>query len=221
MDRYNVTIKGETPMLMHQDNLEWDGFMKRWGLDPANKKLSVAGDDRSPGFRWIGYLYHYKDTVMISSDSLMTTLREGGVKCPTGKGKKTYKSQTQSGLLVDQENWPLYNPVTGDVYKVDGLEEMKKETDYIKHEDWAIEHKFELFAKRARVGMSKHVRVRPRFDLWAASGTITVLDESITQEVLGNILTFAGAYSGLGNWRPSAPHSPGPFGRFTAELSKL
>ena len=38
MNRFEVTIKGETPLLMHHDNLEWDGVMKAWNKDPANKK---------------------------------------------------------------------------------------------------------------------------------------------------------------------------------------
>jgi len=220
MNRFEVTIKGETPLLMHHDNLEWDGIMKQWSKDPANKAGSVAGDDRSPGFRWIGYLYQHAGNAVMPSDNLMTALREGGAKCPTGKGQKTYKSQTQSGLLVDQENWPLFNPATGEVYTLDGLKDIMEETDYAIHEMWAREHGFELFAKRAKVGQAKHVRVRPRFDSWAATGTITILDDAITADVLQNIWTYAGAYSGLCDWRPSSPRSPGSFGRFSVEMKK-
>jgi hypothetical protein len=74
--------------------------------------------------------------------------------------------------------------------------------------------------KRARVGTSKHVRVRPRFSNWSASGTLTVVDPSITQEMLQHILTFAGCFCGVGDWRPSSP-TPGQFGRFTATITKL
>ena len=38
---------------------------------------------------------------------------------------------------------------------------------------------FELFAKGAKIGQSKHIRVRPRFNAWSASGTITVFDDSM------------------------------------------
>ena len=220
MDRYNVTLKGETPLLMHADNLEWSGVMKRWQKDPANKSKGAAGDDRMPGFTWIGYLYQHGNNVCMPSDNIMTVLREGGAKCPTGKGQKTYKSLTQSGLIVDQENWHLFNPTTGEMYELDGLDAITQEEDYDIHEQYALDHGFELFAKRAKIGMAKHVRVRPRFDSWGASGSITVLDASITKDVLTNILTFAGAYSGLCDWRPSSPRSPGSFGRFTVELTK-
>jgi hypothetical protein len=63
--------------------------------------------------------------------------------------------------------------------------------------------------------------VRPRFSRWSCSGTITVLDEMITEDVLRNILVFAGRYSGIGDWRPSAPKSPGPWGKFSVELKEV
>ena len=79
--RYSVTLVGETPLLMHQDNLAWEDVMAQWRKDPANKKASVAGDDRSPAFRWIGNLYTDNGVVSIPSDNLMTLLREGGSLC--------------------------------------------------------------------------------------------------------------------------------------------
>ena len=94
MKRYSITLRGETPMLLRHDNLSWAEAMKAWEMDPANTKGNVKGDDRSPAWRWIGNLYVEKDFIVIPSDNLMTTLREGGAKCPTGKGQKTFKNQT-------------------------------------------------------------------------------------------------------------------------------
>ncbi len=223
MKRYEVTLKGETPLLMHHDNLMWDGVMKKWGLDPANKKGSVAGDDRSPAFRWIGYLYRTVDGkhATVPSDNLMTLMREGGAKCPTGKGMQTFKALTQSGIIVDQADWPLIDPESNRAYSIAAVDELLQESEYAAHEAWARERGFELFAKRAKVGQAKHVRVRPRFDNWCCVGTVTVMEERITEDVLRNILTFAGAYSGLMDWRPSSPKSPGSFGRFSVDLKKV
>ena len=222
MKRYEVTLKGETPLLMHHDHLAWDGLLKKWQLDPGNKKASVAGDDRSPAFRWIGYLYRTFDKkfAAIPSDNLMTALREGGAKCPTGKGQQTFKAMTQSGLVVDQAEWALIDPRTGKPYSVDGVDDLIKEDEFVKHEAWAEKRGFELFAKRAKVGQNKHVRVRPRFDHWAAAGSITVMEPRITSDVLENILKHAGAYSGLCDWRPSSPKSPGSYGRFSVEVTQ-
>ena len=96
------------------------------------------------------------------------------------------------------------------------LAALREESDYAAHEAAAVAQGFELFAKAAKVGQSKHVRVRPRFNAWSCSGTITVFDETITAEVLSQILEQAGIYCGLGDWRPSSPSKPGPWGRFRA-----
>lgn len=48
--RYEVTLKGESPLLMHKDNIEFGERIKKWQKDPKNKDLSVAGDDRSPAW---------------------------------------------------------------------------------------------------------------------------------------------------------------------------
>lgn len=217
---YSVALTGETPLLMHNDNLQWAELMKRWAMDPANKKTSTAGDDRSPAWRWMGNPYIEGGVIAIPSDNLMTVLREGGKRCPTGKGQTTFKAQTQSGLVVDQSAWPL--TVGGNVIPWGPIRDrLMDEEDFEKHTEEAEKNGFSLFVKRAKIGMAKHVRVRPRFDKWACAGTITVLDEQITSDVLQNILTFAGCYAGIGDWRPSSPKSPGSFGKFTAIVKEV
>jgi len=217
--RYDVTLTGVTPLLQHQDNLAWDAKMKAWGNNPVNKKAGVAGDDRSPAFRWIGYLYWRGENIVVPSDNLMTVLREGGTGCPTGKRQETFKRLTQSGMLIDQAEWIMTNPANKNKpYLCDGLAGLTDEDDFATHEAWAIERGFELFCKRAKIGTAKHVRVRPRFDQWQISGSITVLEPRITKDTLQQILSYAGAYCGLCDWRPSSPKSPGPFGRFEATV---
>lgn len=216
---YQVTITGETPLLMHADNLSWAEQMKAWSLDPANRGKSVAGDDRTPACRWIGNLYTEGGKVVMPSDNLMTVLREGGKRCPTGKGQATFKAQTQSGIVVDQSAWPIV--VNGHEIPTEPIMALVKEDDFAKHEQAAFDLGFMLFVKRAKIGSAKHVRVRPRFDQWSCAGTLTVFDDAITTEVLANILTFAGRYAGLGDWRPSSPKSPGPFGKFTSTIKEV
>ena len=215
---YKVELTGVTPLLMHNDNLEWAGAMQEWAKDPANKKGSTAGDDRSPAFRWIGNLYTDRGLVVLPSDNIMTMLREGGAKCPTGKRQGTFKSLTQSGLCVNEVAWPII--VGGKTISTKAIETLKTEEDYSVHEATIAGTGFVLFAKRARIGMAKHVRVRPRFDEWTAAGTITALDDMITTDVLQNILTVAGALAGLCDWRPSSQKS-GPYGRFTATVKEV
>ena len=66
MKRYELTFKGLNPLIQHNDNLTFAEAIKAWRDDPANAALSINGDDRSPPWTWIGYLYHngeYRTTV--------------------------------------------------------------------------------------------------------------------------------------------------------------
>jgi len=215
---YNVTINGITPLIMHNDNLSWSDSMKEWGKDPNNKKISVAGDDRFPAWRWMGYLYWNNGEVCIPADNIMTMLREGGAKCPTGKRGATFKRQTQSGIIVNEAGWTL--ETHNGVITKEQVESLINNPSMEEQEKVAKELGFMLFIKRAKIGQNKHVRVRPRFDSWSAQGSILVLDETITEEILNTILTLSGQLCGLCDWRPSSPKAPGSFGKFEVKIEK-
>jgi len=217
--RYEITITGNTPLLMHHDNLSWNETIKKWQTDPANKSASVAGDDRTPAWRWIGNLYTDAGLVVMPADNLMTMMREGGAKCPTGKGQATFKRQSQSGILVDQAAWPVL--IDGKAIDYAPIKKLIGNAEFDEHMQRAVDLGFELFVKRAKIGQAKHVRVRPRFDVWTLTGSVTVLDDMITVDVLRNILHHAGRFAGLGDWRPSAPKSPGSFGMFSSEVTAV
>lgn len=215
MRRYEVTLAGEAPLLMHADDLRWRGELDRWLLQPNNRS-GKPGDDRAPAWRWLGYCYQDGNYLGIPSDNLMTTLREGGAKVPTGKKGQTYKRQSQSGIIIDQMQWSIQTSVGLVAWK--DLWQLRHENEFEKHEEAVKQYGFWLFAKSVKVGASKHVRVRPRFEQWSCGGTISVVDDTITESVLGQILEMAGTYCGLGDWRPSSPSKPGPFGRFTTKV---
>ena len=220
MRTYEVTITGKTPLLMHADNIEWADAMEAWKLNPDNKKHSKAGDDRTPAFRWLGSLYHDGESIAIPSDNLMRCIMEGGamVLVPGGKSGKTFKAQTQSGCMSEDAYWPLL--VNGKAVPIGPVLDMESEPDFSKHQQFAAANGFELYLKRAKIGSSKHLRVRPRFNRWAAVGRLVVLDDQLTGSVLRDILRYAGQYKGLCDWRPSS-RTPGPFGMFNAEIREV
>lgn len=205
-------------MLLHHDNLDFGERVKAWQKDPANRNKSVAGDDRSPAWTWIGCLYHDADKLVIPADNLMTVIREGAKRVSTGK-RGTFKSQSQSGILINEESWPLF--VNGKTVAWNEVTTLGAEESFDKHQKFAIAHGFELFVKRAKIGQAKHVRVRPRFQNWSCTGSVTILDDAITKPLLQTILDQAGRFAGLGDWRPSSPKSPGPFGTFTATVEEM
>jgi hypothetical protein len=220
MKRYTVDIRGLSPLLMHHDNISFSERIKAWTKDPANKGNSTKGDDRTPPWTWIGYLYHDTKVLGIPSDNLMTMLREGGAKI-TKKGNETYKKQTQSGIILDQQQFTLF--IGEEPVSMSPIRDLIGDMDFTNHLAVAEDLGFELLIKRAKIGKAKHVRVRPLFREWRLEGSLTVLDEEmsgITKEILQMVFDQAGALCGLGDWRPSSPSS-GTFGRFEAEIKGL
>lgn len=219
MRTYEVELTGKTPLLMHHDNIEWADFMDAWKNDPANKKSSKAGDDRSPAWRWIGCCYHDAEHLAIPQANIMRCLMEGGamVPVPGGKSGKTFKSQTQSGMMSVEPEWKLY--VGGQTIAWSDIESLANVEKFSEHKEMALALGFDLMVKRAKVGSSKHIRVRPSFRPgWVVRGNLAVWDEQITADALKSILDYAGDYKGLGDWRPGG-RTPGPYGTFTAKIA--
>lgn len=213
-----VELKGKMPLLMHADNIEWADQMEEWKNDPDNKGKSKAGDDRTPAYRWMGCL-NYDDPetghVTIPAEYIMRCLMAGGASVPVGKGKKTFKEQSQSGIISAEFHWCFF--IRG---KRIPMLEIRKLTDltFKEQEEAVRDLGFRLFVKRVGLQGKKHIRVRPQFHNWTASGELMIIDEMITDKVLQSILDIAGRLKGLGDWRPSAPHCPGPFGTFEATI---
>lgn len=218
MKTYRIDITGVQPLLMHADDIEWADQMTAWKDDARNKKTSKAGDDRSPAWRWIGGMYNDGEYVVMPAENLMRCLMEGGamVPVPGAKGSKTFKAQTQSGMLPTAHAYPLL--IANRPIKFAPFAHLMHEADFATHKTVAEANGFSLFLKRAKIGTSKHVRVRPRFDNWGFTAEMIVTDEQITQTVLQEIVTFAGQYKGLGDWRPGGK-TPGPFGMFRGVVS--
>jgi hypothetical protein len=228
---YRVTLTGTMPLLMHSDDIDWADKMEAWKNDKDNKKTSRAGDDRSPAHRWMGSLYHNEaGDIIIPTENIMRSMMEGaaGIPVPGGKSGKTFKSQSQSGIIPRDVGWPLYmgapsngiSPNGSKAYSYGPLKPLLEEKNFQVHKEVCESCGFTLYVKRARIGQSKHIRVRPRFENWAASGELIVIDEQITTEVLSDILEYAGKYKGLGDWRPSSK-TPGTFGTFLARIEAI
>lgn len=66
------------------------------------------------------------------------------------------------------------------------------------------------FAAAVRVGQARVMRMRPRFDEWAATITLQIEDSLVNVAQADRWLQIAGTQIGLGDWRPQ-------FGRFTVE----
>lgn len=214
---YAFTLNGEMPLLMHADDVMASDTLAEWRKSPANKSVSVAGDDRSPAWTWHTYLYHDGKHLTMPQECLMAALRTAGSRIAS-KGKSTFKALTQSGLLVAGDHCR---------FEVDGEQIAMADIVAMRHLSFTEQLEackdlgFDLLVKRAKVGTAKHVRVRPRFSNWTVSGEIQVSEPAITEAVLVQLFELAGRFAGLGDWRPSAPTKPGPHGMFRATVQPI
>lgn len=214
---YEFTLTSKSALLMHHDNIKGADRLSEWRKSPANKNISTPGDDRSPAWTWTTYLYTSEGRVVIPSEAIMGALKGAG-KQVTLKGMKTFKSLTQSGILLSDESFPLL--VDGGEVPTKPIVDMESSNEFEKHEKLAEKLGFSLFVNRAKIGTSKHIRVRPRFDKWALKGMLQTTDPAITEAVLEELFKIAGDQVGIGDWRPSSG-SPGPYGRFSADVARV
>jgi len=213
--KYAFTLVGSSALLMHKDDVLESDRLKIWQRDPANKDVSVAGDDRSPPWTWQCYLYHDGIHVAMPSDNLAACIRTAAAKIKIGKGAKTYKEISQSGIFFTEN----FQKFTIDDRQLSIKTIISAEPlPFTDHLDMARRMGFKLFVKRARVNKAKSVRVRPMFDGWKVEGTFLVqefAERELTEEVLKKIWGLAG-FVGLGDWRPGGL-TPGRFGMFKLE----
>lgn len=208
--RFELT--GITSLLMHNDDVEAADRLQRWRKDPTNKGISVPGDDRSPAWTWQTYLYHDGSHVAMPSQNIMVCLRQAGTQMILKK-QKTYKEVSQSGMGITTEFVPFLSG--GRQIAMQEIIALQ-DKPFIDQSDACRAIGFRLFAKRARIGTSKNIRVRPRFDQWSVSGEITVVAPELTLPVVRQLFEIAGRV-GLCDWRPGCK-TPGPFGMFTSEV---
>lgn len=215
--RLHFTLRGETPLLMHQDDVDASDRLQEWRRDPANKGVSVSGDDRSPAWTWQTYCYTDGKRLTIPSANLMVALRQAGAQLILKK-QKTFKEISQSGMFCADEflefrcGPKLEQVAAADIAAI-------SEMTFTQQADAVRKLGFRLFAKRAKIGTSKHIRVRPRFDQWAVSGDIETIAPELTLEVVRQLFNLAGRV-GLCDWRPGCK-TPGPFGMFSATVEQV
>ena len=217
--KYRFKLEGISPLIQHYDNIEGCGLVK--AAQKGAYKKAPKGDDRGVPWTWKTYLYRQDDTgdVVIPQENIMSMLMAAGMKIPM-KGKETFKSYSQL-ICMDQLDFPLLvsgNRITGAM-----IDSVRDDAEFEEHADAVRGLGFRLLVKRAAVGASKHVRVRPMFHGWSVAGTFEIDPEDepvLTESVLKDLFDTAGRRIGLGDWRPGAKR-PGAYGRFTTTLEKI
>lgn len=220
METYRFTLTGATPLIYDADDVDKAELLERWRKDPANKNISKPGDDRCPPWGWKRCVYLFDGFVAMPSDNLMPCLRKAGTEFKA-KGQRTYKAETQTGIVFAEDGYTL---LVGDKpIPAAAIEAIEGDFDDQCEQFAALcggAKIGKLDVRRARPQTQKHVRVRPMFYQWGVTGLMHVIEPALNQKLLTDIFQFAGNKVGVGNWRPSAPKAPGPYGRFTVKISQ-
>ncbi len=220
---YEVTLTGKSPLILHHDDIEWADETDAWRKAPENQaSAGKKGDDRRPAWTWIGCLYHDGEVLTIpAAENIMRCIRDGAAAIPIPKGRngKTFKAQSQSGIIPVETDWPLL--VKGKPVPCKPIHALIGESDFGKHVELAKKMGFHHRVQRAAIGKAQHGRVRPKFTDWSLRGLIYVTDDLLTTPVVVDIFRIAGDQKGLGDWRPSARMAPGPYGRCDASVREI
>lgn len=215
---FDFTFTGQTALILHADDvMKADVVSAERDRIKKAKEPFKAADDRFPAWTWMTYVYDDGEYLAMPSENIMKCFLKAAATFPKQGKKGTYKSESQVAIFILDEFCKFSVP-SGPIPK-SALDKIKPLT-FSKMADRARDLGIELLTKRVAVERKKHVRVRPRFDEWAVRGRIELDEAIIPPDIFAEILDYAGNRVGLGDWRPSAPISPGPYGRFLAELKK-
>ncbi len=93
---------------------------------------------------------------------------------------------------------------------------------FVPNEEQIIIPDYDAVDKRSAVNRNIKARIiviRPKWTTWEAEFTLNIHEDTITAETVKELLTYAGAYVGIGSFRPT---NNGMFGRFevVAALAK-
>ena len=181
----NFKIIGVAPLLMHNGQL----------VDPLNphsqniaevasRRNKTEADHREMGRReFFGALYLTKGEPCLPGEMIEAALIRGAMKAKRGPAAK-------AGILVENNARLEY----------DGPRDPK-----LLWED-------ERFRLRVpvKIGTSKIMRTRPRFERWSADIAVKFLPPLLNAKEIRTFLVTAGDQIGIGDWRPR-------FGRFAVQ----
>lgn len=192
--RYRVTIRGTSPIIMHNGAAGLDA------RSPANiEKAQIArkrGSNRTEADDLRLQELECQTSLWLNGEGA-PTVPEAAIRAviETGARKLKQGPQVREGLIVEQVEHFEYDR---DRYGTT-VEQLGQTTQ---------------FTTGVVVQRNRILRTRAMFEQWAATFSVEVDDELVDAEQLAAWLDIAGRRIGLGDWRPE---KSGHYGRFTTE----
>lgn len=191
MKIYEVTIKGASPLLMHNSRLAnpFDNIVQ--AMKPLQKKRNKTTDDMEELARleFLGGLYVDDEGAPCLPGHVIE-----GLFVQTFRAARQTKD-AMSGIMSEGD-WPIQYNGPKDSNKL-----------------WEKRAEFSDFRMVALKKSSRIGRTRPIFRKWACTFRIAIDGAAADPKTAKERLEHAGAYIGVGDYRPR-------FGRFTVESFK-
>jgi len=186
--QYNVIIKGTNTLLLHK--------YAAASVSEPKTRLTTGKDSINYTDEWIkGTYLNNKGQVVLPWTNIFACLFDGSKGYKKGKTSFTRIIYTSLAIL-DSEPLILIDgkPIT---------------VDMIRENDW-------LFTSGAVVTGRRIDRIRTAIPAGyeISFGIATKPNNILSESDIKTILVNAGLQAGLGDWRPSAPKKPGPYGTF-------
>ena len=186
--QYNVVIKGTSTLLLHKYTAA--------SVSEPKTRLTTGKDSANYADEWIKGTYLNKEgQVVMPWDNIFACMFDGskGYK----KGKTAFTRIIYTSLAI------------ADLEPLITIDSEPITIEMIRNNDW-------LHAKGAVVTGRRIDRVRTAIpEGWEVNFSIVTKPNNVlSTEDIKAILDNAGTQAGLGDWRPSAPKKPGPYGTF-------
>lgn len=179
IEQLKLKLIGTRPLLMHNGRLAdpLDIASKTLKVLADKKKKTDAEQEETARLEFLGSLYlDDQGEPVVPSDLLLACIVAGAKKSKEG-------NRIKEGVWCDLFSFPLLYSGPRDHA---GL--------------WADEQ-FRL-RKPVRVRMARVMRTRPRFPKWELKPVLVFDNTVINREDLLRVTETAGAYIGMGDWRP-------------------
>ena len=190
MKTIKLTLKGETPLMMHNDQLAnpMNEFARQLKEYTSKRQKTDEDYEAMAQIEFLGGIYYTEAAgVHIPARNVRKCIEEGGkiIKKGTAIKRGVFILETELPLRYDGPRTPK------ELYRA------KKFTD----------------TRTAGTNNSRIVRTRPIFDGWSLSSTLAFDPQIINEKDLRQCVEYAGNFCGLGDYRPFP--SGGTYGKFT------
>jgi hypothetical protein len=180
----NITIRGTNAILLH-----------KYTVSTISKGPGIKGPKEDYSTEWKKSTYlNDKGQVVMPWQNIMASIYDG---CKGEKDGKTFLTRVVNTSLEVITLEPLIT-----------IDDKPITLDLIEKNDW-------IYVSGAVVAGRRVDRSRTMLPSgWKITFEIKLKDKFFDEEAVKEIVQKAGIKAGLGDWRPSAPKKPGPYGTY-------